>query len=107
MKISCDSGCPLWTSLISPVCNDGDTIAPLKAAIFTTFEAPDTAFLAEEFLPEMLGLERKPTDESNDLFWAELTDKLKGTKIAIISSFGKEISNVFQMTLCLNFQNKR
>jgi len=96
MKSSCDSGCPLWTSLISPVCNDGDTIAPLKAAIFTTFEAPDPAFLAEEFFPEMLGLERRLTDDSNDLFWAELTDKLKGPKIAIISSFGKEISDDYK-----------
>lgn len=85
---------PLWTSLYSSPC-DYDT-GPLKAAIFTTFEPPDATFLAEDFLPEILRLDRRLSDDSNEYFWAELYDKLKRSNIAIISSFGKEISNSYR-----------
>jgi len=85
---------PLWTSLYSPPCDYGTS--SLKAAIFTTFETPDTAFLVEDFLPEILGLDRRLSDDSNEYFWAELDDKLKRSNIAIISSFGKEISNDYK-----------
>jgi Tyrosyl-DNA phosphodiesterase len=85
---------PLWTSLYSSPCSRGT--GSLKAAIFTTFEAPDTAFLVEDFLPEILGLDRRLSDVSNEYFWAELDDKLKRSNITIISSFGKEISNDYK-----------
>lgn len=87
---------PQWTSLLSPHCKNENNIAPLKAAIFTTYEAPDTAFLVEDFLPKFLGLNRTLTDESDECFWAELKDKLDRSNIAIISSFGKEISEDYK-----------
>lgn len=87
---------PQWTSLLSPQCKNENNITPLKAAIFTTYEAPDTAFLVEDFLPKIIGLNRTLTDESNEYFWAELKDKLNRSEIAIISSFGKEISKDYK-----------
>ena len=90
---------PLWTSLLSPPCNGNYDIGPLKSAIFTTYETPDSAFLVEDFLPEILGLDRRLTDDSNEYFFAELNDKLKRSNIAIISSFGKEIANDYKRLL--------
>lgn len=75
--------------------DDNEGSAPLKAALLTTYKPPDTQFLVEFLLPELLGMQHSLSDNENDYyaFQAELVEKLTriNDRITIISSMNQEI----------------
>lgn len=86
---------PLWTSLMSSPGDDNEGVAPLKAALLTTYKPPDAQFLVEYLLPELLGMKHSLSDDEYDYyaFQIELVEKLKrmNDRITIISSMNQEI----------------
>lgn len=86
---------PLWTSLLSSPRYDDVGISPLKAALLTTYKPPDSTFLVENFLPDLLGMESYLSDDFYD-YYAFRTDLIYRLtripkRITIISSMDQEI----------------
>lgn len=79
-----------WDSLLRPLAPSHFTLA---SGLFTTYDQADERFLAEEFLPSLLRMDRDPSEFQ--YFTVDLERRLRQLRdqLVIVSSTAREIGN--------------